>query len=197
MNKPILIAIFLLFFLLNAAESQVGVGVWPARTELEVLQLKKSFVQINFFNPTDKKIKLKINFVCKNCEEEVNLLGIKLKIEYYLDFSLYPSEIELEKINLNESNKVVFGVSNPVLFAARIKTDFFGNKIGIPAAIPIFDKKIFNGVIIGETVDGAFKVQVTSNTLITIHGINTLLFFIVVISILLTIVFIYSKLEKY
>lgn len=192
--KKIIIFVLTLFASILVAEAQVGVGLWPAKINVNVPMLKSAIVDIYFFNPTQKELKLKVDFYCKNCEENISLFGHNIgKLVYSLDTKIYPSVMLIPNTSLNTSKPARLRIYNPVFLSASYQTSIFGKGISIPMITLCLDKKVFNGMVIAETLDGSFNVQIASSVHIEFEGINILVFILGVVSIVLFLTFYYRR----
>jgi len=191
--KKIVVCISFVLFI-TAAYAQVGIGIWPNKLEVDIPAFKTVFSEIHLFNPTERSVDVQVGFYCKNCVAGVNLFGKSIgKLTYNLDVSVYPSMLRLEPSSSNKTYTVVLKACNPVFQSASLQIEFFGKKLTLPLLLTIFDKKSFNGMIVAETVDGSFNVQIASLIRMNFYGINTFLFMVAICLMALIIVFVYRE----
>lgn len=171
-----LIFFFLIFPL---SKAQIGVGIWPAKTEIEAPPFKTSITEINFFNPSKRNISLEIDFYCRNCEENVSFLGERIgKIIYNFDVEVSPLSLELKPSSLNQSEKILVKTFNPLFIKSWFKFNFLGKEIAIPFLLPIFDEKGFDYRVVAEIQQEQLKIQITCDVVLKLKGINKFIFFL-------------------
>jgi hypothetical protein len=132
------------------------------------------------FNPGNKDVEVAIKFECKNCSEDFDFLGIKAKKTSYIDNSVYPEKMLIEKNTVaNVSKGFVFSVSSPLF----IRHELVFPNFRIPYLSLNIGKKIVNGEIQATLVNSIVSLTVTSKVKLILEGINPL-FLLLFVSVL-------------
>lgn len=190
----LILALIFLILVFPLSRAQVGVGIWPAKVEVEVPIFKTSIVEINFFNPTEKNVSLEIEFYCRNCEEDVILFGKKIcKRIYDLDVKISPLYLELQPKNLNQSQKVFVKTFNPLFLKSWFKLRAFGREVEIPFVAPFFDEKEFEYRILAGIQEKQLKIQIAGDVLFKFKGIEKLSFLLALCVVVLALVIFFKK----
>ena len=198
------VAFITVFFLssFTLAYAQVGMGIFPARIEIESPFLKNTFTDIVIFNPSQKEVNIRIEFYCKNCERDVKFFGNKIgTLTYDLETKIIPEKISLKP---GMEQRVLVKFPNSLFLKGIFQTEIFGEKVNIPFYSLHFDEEKLECRVVATTISPT-EISLISDISLKFFGISKV-FFILTILVLLFIASsffylytkkIYKKYEKF
>lgn len=184
----ILTCIFLLFFT-RACEAAVSLGIWPGRFDVDARPFRNHTAYVFLFNPGESDVNVTVEFKCKNCVEDLKILGFEIaKVRSHLNVEMIPSTLVVEGGTSPYFPKnVSIRISNSGLMKKQIEMSLFGRDVKIPYYELILDEREFKGEIVATTIGTKILLSVTSSVGIVLHGVRSVLFFVAVCGILLAI----------
>lgn len=172
-----LVSISLFVALVSFARAQVGLGIWPAKFDADVPFLGRYNTLIYLFNPSNRDADVVIGFSCKSCSEDFDFLGIKGQKILYLDYSISPEKMTVEKdTQPNASKSFTFSLSNPLF----LRQELVFSNFRIPYWSLNIGKRAVDGEIQATLTNSMTSLTITSRAEITFEGISPLflLFFV-------------------
>lgn len=182
-----LIILILLIFAPSLVYS-TSLGVWPAKINTTILPFKTNYEYIYFFNPGDKDIEIKIDFICDGDKNIIKKLNM----------NIYPDRILIEKNTTQfNSERILITFDNPLFIRKIFSFYIFGRKIDIPFYSIIFNNNTFECMITATTLNEKTPIIVTSKIDLELVGINSLKFiFLLLFTLLILLIASYLYYKK-
>jgi hypothetical protein len=192
-EKIALIAIFFMLFF-SSAYAQAGIGIFPAKIEINASFLKNTFTDVTIFNPSQKEVNLKIEVYCTNCERDVKFFGNKIgTLSYELDAKVFPGKITLKPMT---EQRILVKFSNSLLLKGVFKTTIFGKELRLPVYTLHFDVEKLDYRVVASTVSTPIEISLVSGISLNLFGIDKLFFILAFLILLLVASFIYYLYTK-
>jgi hypothetical protein len=192
-KKVSFIAIFSLLFL-TPAYAQTGIGIFPAKIEIEAPFLKNTFTDVTIFNPSQRELKLKVEVYCKNCERDVKFFENKIgTLTYDLDAKAFPSTITLQPMT---EQRIMVKFPNSLILKGIFKTTIFGKEVRIPVYLLHFDEEKFDYRVVASTVSTPIEVSLVSGISLNFFGISKIYFMLTILVLLIIASFVYYLYNK-
>jgi len=183
---------FLLFF--SSAYGQAGIGIFPAKIEINAPFLKNTFTDVTIFNPSQREVNLKVEVYCRNCERDVKFFENKVgTLTYELDAKVFPSKITLKPMT---EQRILVKFSNPLFLKGIFKTSFFGKEVKIPIYTFHFDVEKFDYRVVASTISTPIEISLVSGIFLNFFGISKLFFMLTILVLLLIASFVYYLYNK-
>jgi|YelNatPaOPRAMG01_1025707.scaffolds.fasta_scaffold35163_3 hypothetical protein len=192
-KKVSFITIFSLIFL-SSVYAQTGVGIFPAKIEIEAPFLKNTFTDVTIFNPSQRELKLKVEVYCKNCERDVKFFENKIgTLTYDLDVKAFPETITLQPMM---EQRIMVKFPNSLLLKGIFKTTIFGREVGIPVYLFHFDEERFDYRVVASTVSTPIEISLVSGISLKFLGMSKIYFMLAILVLLLIASFVYYIYNK-
>jgi len=178
----------MLLLLVKPVMATEGLGIGPAKLEIDVSPTEEHLVYIFLFNPSDQDSDVNLSVYCANCVQDFKILGYALgKVNYSVDFiEVIPSSLLVEKnTSVFEGEYIVVSIRMPLFIKKELR--FSGNRSifyhTLISSIDDFDIRVVaeTGKIMKISVVSYIKINVRKNIVYTLITISLIILFVVII----------------